>query len=145
MSDPITGDVLIDATTDLLIALRDSLTDVSPMDFWSGRAVTALETAAAGSEDAGQAVTTACRKLQIPVIAPRAVDTIGRVTQVIGADYERWAAMISRESVYLAVLAKIKSDGQKEARKTARKKDAPITMDTVREDLAAGNTDAPIF
>ena len=47
-----TPDDLDQVTVDLLFALRDSLTEVSPLDFWAGRATTALTTAAAGSSSA---------------------------------------------------------------------------------------------
>jgi hypothetical protein len=135
---------LIDATCDLLIALRDSLTDVSPMDFWAGRAGRALKAAAAGSEDAGQAVTTACRKLQIETIAPRAVPAATRVMETIGADYQAWAWLIDRESVSIVALAKVKSDAQKADRK-ARKDATTITADTIAEDLRTTADDQPIF
>ena len=42
---PLTVDDLDDLTIRLIFALRDSLTDVSPLDFWQGRAATALATA----------------------------------------------------------------------------------------------------
>ena len=53
-----TPDQYDQATIDLIFALRDSLTDDGPsrIDFWNGRATSALLTAAAGSDNAGQAI-----------------------------------------------------------------------------------------
>lgn len=64
-------ELLDQATIDLIFALRDSLTEASPnrIDFWNGRAASAIATAAAGSQSAGQAITTAARKLQIDTLA----------------------------------------------------------------------------
>lgn len=70
-------DQLDQATIDLVFALRDSLTDDGPsrLDFWGGRAATAIETAAAGADNANQAITIAARKLQIPVLTTHAAQT----------------------------------------------------------------------
>jgi len=56
-------DQLDQATIGLIFALRDSLTDDGPsrLDFWGGRAATAIETAAAGADNANQAITIAAR------------------------------------------------------------------------------------
>lgn len=110
-----TDDELDAATIDLVFALRDSLTDDGPsrLEFWSGRAVSALETAAAGSDSAGQAITTACRKLQIPTLTPAAAEQAVKAAQVIDVDYQRWAAHIARNIVYIVALATVQRDARK--------------------------------
>ena len=67
------------ATIDLIFALRDSITDDGPslIDFWSGgRAISALEAAAAGASTGAEAVSLAARKLQIPQIAGKQAKTV---------------------------------------------------------------------
>ena len=76
-------------TIDLIFALRDSLTDDGPslIDFWSGgRAITALETAAAGASTGAEALHIAARKLQIPQIASRHAKTVTDCDQIIDTD-----------------------------------------------------------
>lgn len=111
-----TREDLDQATIDLIFALRDSLTDDGPsrIEFWSGgRAATAIATAAAGSETAGQAITTAARKLQIPQIASSHASTIRRVAEVIDADYQAWAAHVDRNIVYIVALADVERQSRK--------------------------------
>lgn len=115
---PPTREDLDQATVDLIFALRDSLTDDGPsrIEFWSGgRAATAILTAAAGSEGAGQAITTAARKLQIPQIASRHAPTIRRIARVIEADYAAWAAHVERHIVYIVALADVQRQTRKDA------------------------------
>ena len=111
----LTPEELDRATVDLIFALRDSLTDVSPLDFWTGRVATALETAAAGSESLPQAVTTACRKLQIPVLTRSASHVAASVVDRV-PDYEEWAGHVSRNIVYIVALARVENDTRKQDR-----------------------------
>jgi len=105
--DTPTPDELDTATIDLIFALRDSLTDDGPSraDFWAGRAVTAIETAAAGADSAGQAITIAARKLQIETLTPSASEVALRAAEVIDRDFQAWASHIARNSVYIAAVA----------------------------------------
>lgn len=106
------------ATIDLIFALRDSLTSDGPsrLDFWGGRVTTALETAAAGSDNAGQAITTAARKLQIPTLAGAASAAAVGAAKVIDADYQLWASHVARNIVYIVALAYVQRDARKLAR-----------------------------
>ena len=112
----LTDDDLDNATIDLIFALRDSLTTDGPsrLDFWSGRVTTALETAAAGSDNAGQAITTACRKLQIPTLTTDASRTAHKAAQVIDVDYQRWAEHIARNVIYIVALANVSREARKD-------------------------------
>lgn len=112
-----TSEELDAITVDLIFALRSSLTEVSLIDFWAGRITTAITTAAAGSEDAGQAITTACRKLQIESPSTRCADDLKRIGQVIDADYQAWASHIARNVIYIVALAMT----EREERKTTKK------------------------
>jgi len=126
MPDTPTDRVLDQATVDLIFALRDSLTESGPsrLDFWTGgRAASAIATAAAGAETAGQAVTTAARKLQIPQIAAQQAASIVRLAAVIDADYAAWAAHVDRNIVYIVALA----DVERQTRKAAK---TPTTATT---------------
>ncbi|MCO6684752.1 hypothetical protein V7G09_04830 [Cutibacterium avidum] len=109
------------ATIDLIFALRGSLADLGPLEFWSGRINTALETAAAGSQDAGQAITTCCHKLQIPAIHPSHAKAAVKVANVIDADYQAWASHVAHNVTYIAAMALAERD----ERKTTKKKTAP--------------------
>jgi len=100
-------------TVDLIFALRDSLTDVSRLDFWSGRATTAIETAAAGSETWEQAVTTAARKLQIDTLTNESSKTVVALSSKIESCYEEWAAHVSRNIVYIVALANVMREQKK--------------------------------
>lgn len=109
------------ATIALVYALRDSLTDsVSRLDFWQERCRTAIETAAAGSETASQAITTACRKLQIDNLALDAGKKAIVAAQIIDTDYPGWAAHIHRNIVYIIALARL-DNAEKKAAKRAEK------------------------
>lgn len=114
-----TPDDLDQATISLIFALRDSLTDVSRLDFWTDRCRTAIETAAAGSETAAHAVTTAARKLQIATLTKDAGTAAVAAAQVIDADYQAWAGHVARNLVYIIALARIEND-QKKTRKAAQ-------------------------
>ena len=116
-------DALDRATVTLIFALRDSLTDASPsrLDFWDTRAKTAIEAAAAGSATAAEAISAACRKLQIDTLTK---DAAGRVvtdvTPIIDADYPAWAAHVARTITYIVALARVENDEQKTAKAAAR-------------------------
>ncbi|MDU1580840.1 hypothetical protein [uncultured Cutibacterium sp.] len=107
-------------TVDLIFALRSSLTEVSLLDFWGGRVTTAISTAAAGSENAGQAITTACRKLQIETPSPRAAADMRRVAGTIDTDYQGWASHVARNIVYIVALAMCERENRKATKKTAK-------------------------
>ena len=108
-----TPETLDRVTVDLIFALRESLTEVSRLDFWAGRATTAIETAAAGSENWEQAITTACRKLQIDTLNSESAETVVKLSAVIGGNYEDWAAHVARNIVYIVALANVERDKRK--------------------------------
>ena len=122
-----TPDELDQATIDLIFCLRDSLTDDGPsrMDFWNGRATTAVESAAAGASDAAQAVTIACRKLQISVLTAEASRRARRAARTIDQDFSAWQRHIDRTLVYVVALAKIQNQDKK-TRKTTDTEKAPF-------------------
>lgn len=117
-----TPEQLDSATIDLIFALRDSLTDDGPsrIDFWGGRATTAIQTAAAGSDTAGQAITTAAHKLQITTLTTNAAKRARRAAEIIDADYQAWATHIDRNLVYVVALAQLENRTNKTAKKTAK-------------------------
>ena len=123
-----TPDQLDTATIDLIFALRDSLTDDGPsrIDFWGGRATTAIQTAAAGSDSAGQAITTAAHKLQITTLTTNAAERARRAAEIIDADYQAWATHIDRNLVYIVALAQLENT----TRKTTKKTNAESTKTT---------------
>lgn len=111
------------ATISLIFALRDSLTDASPsrLDFWEIRAKTAIEAAAAGSATAAEAVSAACRKLQIDTLTKDAsARVVTGVTPTIDADYPAWAAHVARTITYIVALARVENDETKTAKAAAR-------------------------
>lgn len=118
MSTP-TPDQLDAATIDLVFALRDSLTDDGPslIDFWSDRGATAIATAAAGSDSAGQAITTACRKLQIGALSAGAAPVARRAAEIIDADYAAWARHVDQSLVYIVALARLERDNRRRGTK----------------------------
>lgn len=107
------------ATIDLIFILRDSLTDVSALDFWGGRGVTAIETAAAEADNAGYAISRAVRKLQSDSITNQAAERVKAVTEQIDADYDAWAAHVSRNLVQIFALAYVERDQHKRGKKPA--------------------------
>lgn len=122
-----TLDQLDQATIDLIFCLRDSLTDDGPsrLDFWSGRATSAIDSAAAGADTAAQAVTIACRKLQIDVLTLEASRRAKRAADVIDQDYPEWARHINRNLVYIVALAKIQNSTDKAAKKAKKTEEIP--------------------
>lgn len=115
-----TPDQLDTATIDLIFALRDSLTDDGPsrIDFWGGRATTAIQTAAAGSDNVGQAITTAAHKLQITTLTTNSAKRARRAAEIIDADYQAWATHIDRNIVYILALAQLENRTNKTTKKT---------------------------
>lgn len=110
MSTTPTPETLDDATITLIFALRDSLTDDGPsrIDFWSGgRAISALEAAAAGASTGAEAVSLAAKKLQIPQISKHQAKKVVEAASVIDQDYAAWASHITRNAVYILALADI--------------------------------------
>lgn len=115
-----TPDQLDAATIDLIFALRDSLTEDGPsrLDFWGGRVTTAIQTAAAGSDTAGQAITTAARKLQIDTLRSATAPAVKKLAAVIDQDFEAWAAHVDRSLVYIVALAAVENKSRKAAKTT---------------------------
>jgi hypothetical protein len=114
-----TPEQLDNVTIRLIFALRDSLTDDGPsfIDFWSGgRAISALEAAAAGASTGAEAVSLAAKKLQIPQIASRQAKTVTECAAIIDQDYAAWAAHITRNAVYILALADVQRLEKKAAR-----------------------------
>lgn len=107
------------ATIWLIFALRDSLTDNGPsrLDFWGDRGKTAIETAAAGSDNAGQAITTMCRKLQIPTLTKAASERAQEAADIIDSDYTAWARHIQQNIVFIIALARVKNTEAQDAKK----------------------------
>ena len=116
--NPLSESDLDAVTVDLIFALRSSLTDVSLLDFWSGRVTTAISTAAAGSDSAGQAITTACRKLQIGSPAAKTAPDMVRIAERIDADYQAWASHVSRNIIYIVAIAMADRDNRKTTKST---------------------------
>lgn len=108
------------ATIWLIFALRDSLTPSGPsfLDFWGERGRTAIETAAAGSDNAGQAITTMCRKLQIPTLGKAASERAQEAAGIIDADYPAWARHIQQNVVYVIALARVQNTIAQENKET---------------------------
>ena len=125
-----TPDLLDQATIDLIFALRDSLTDDGPsrIDFWGGRATTALQTAAAGSDNAGQAITTAAHKLQIETLRTATARTVKKAAEIIDTDYSAWAAHVDKNIVYIVALAAVENKSSKTP------KTATTTVDALPEE-----------
>jgi len=128
--DTPTPDELDAATIDLIFALRDSLTDDGPsrMDFWAGRAASAIETAAAGADSAGQAITIAARKLQIETLSASAAPVALRAGEVIDRDFQAWASHVARNIVYIVAVAYVAREARSKT-KTAK------TAEPVRESV----------
>ena len=115
-----TPEQLDQATIDLIFALRDSLTDDGPsrIDFCGGRATTAIQTAAAGSDNAGQAITTAAHKLQIETLRTAVAKTVKKAAEVIDQDYPAWSAHVDKNIVYIVALAAVENKTRKTTKTT---------------------------
>ena len=112
----LTPDRLDDLTVQLTFALRDSLTDVSPLDFWQGRAITALATAAAGADSIQQAITLAARKLQIDGFDAKSSPVVVAVAKELGPNFQQWATHLDKTLVYIIALARAANSDAKESR-----------------------------
>lgn len=123
-----TPDQLDQATIDLIFALRDSLTDDGPsrIEFWNGRATTAIQTAAAGSDNAGQAITTAAHKLQIETLRTATAPAVKKAAQIIDQDYPAWAAHVDKNIVYIVALAAVENKTRKTTKTTKTTKTEEI-------------------
>ena len=116
----LTPDRLDDLTIQLCFALRDSLTDVSPLDFWQGRAATALATAAAGADSIQQAITIAARKLQIAGFDAKSSPIVVAVAKELDPHFRQWATHLDKTLVYIVALARATNADAKESRRLAR-------------------------
>ena len=116
----LTPDRLDDLTVQLTFALRDSLTDVSPLDFWQGRAITALATAAAGAGSIQQAITIAARKLQIDGFDAKSSPIVVAVAKELGPNFQQWATHLDKTLVYIIALARAANSDAKESRRAAK-------------------------
>lgn len=133
MTTPLTADHLDDITVDLIFALRDSLTDVSRLDFWAGRCTSAIQTAAAGASTFPEAVTIAARKLQIDVLTNDAAQAVTRIAKQIDGHMDEWVAHVGRNIVYIVALANVARDSRKKPSKKADQitaSDYTSTLDT---------------
>lgn len=123
---------LTDTTVRLMNALLDSAsTDVIGVSNWWARAKTALETAAAGAENAAHAVTIASRKLQIDTLTKDATATITEVGPIIDAHFSEWTAIVARESVYIVALTRVSRDERR-----AKRKQETLTIADITEGLS---------
>ena len=116
----LTPDRLDDLTIQLCFALRDSLTDVSPLDFWQGRAATALATAAAGADSIQQAITIAARKLQLDGFDAKSSPVVVAVAKEPDPHFRQWATHLDKTLVYIVALARATNADAKESRRLAR-------------------------
>lgn len=123
-----TTEQLDQATIDLIFVLRDSLTDDSPSrrDFWGGRCTTAIQTAAAGADNAAHAITIAARKLQIEVLTTEASKRASKAAAIIDMDYQKWETHIDQTLIYIVALAKIQNSTQKAKKTTETQENIPF-------------------
>lgn len=117
MPDEITPDRLDELTVRLIFALRDSNEHVEPRDFWNDRVQTAIETAAAGSDNIHQAVTYAARKLQIVGLTRHAAETVVAVAAELDGHYQQWSAHVADTAIYIVALARVANADAKAAKK----------------------------
>jgi len=103
---------------DLIFALRDSLTEVSRLDFWAGRATTAVETAVAGAESWEQMVTIASHKLQIETLTKESAASIVKLAAEVGDSFTDWCNHVGRNIVYIVALANVERELRKPTKKT---------------------------
>lgn len=84
---------------------------------WWPRATSALE-AAATAPTYGEAVSVACRKLQIDTLWDQSADRLAALESTIGPHLAEWAAIVHAELPYLIALTRI----QRQATKNGAKK-----------------------
>lgn len=101
-------DSLVDATVRLVSAILDSADiDLIGRAEWYSRAQSALEAAAAGSENAAQAVTTMCRKMQVDALGRDAAHAVTGLAPALDAAWGEWVEKVSREAPYLIALTRV--------------------------------------
>lgn len=105
------------ATVKWLNAILDSAsTDTIGVSNWWPRATAALETAATASTY-GEAVTIACRKLQIESLLVKSSEPLASLESSIGANLDDWQQLVSAEAPYLIALTRITRKTRKETQK----------------------------
>lgn len=116
---------------DALLSAAD--VDTIGMSRWWDRAKAALETAAGSSDNWGQCVARAARKLQIEAPDERLSQAVTGLTAVLAnqAVYRRWARLAERDALYIAALVRERRS-QRRAKATTAKK--PTTKKTTEED-----------
>ncbi|MFB9776150.1 hypothetical protein [Brevibacterium otitidis] len=105
------------ATVAWLSAILDSAhVDVIGVTNWWPRATAALETAAT-SATYGEAVTIACRKLQIDTLLTKSSEQLVALEDTIGPRLGDWQQIVAAEAPYLIALTKITRKTRKETKK----------------------------
>ncbi|GAB3191865.1 hypothetical protein [Nesterenkonia suensis] len=116
-TDAPTLDELDAVTIDLIFILRDSLTELSALDFWSGRAVSAIQTAAAEADDPGHAISRAAEKLQIDSLPGSVAEKVRDISTTIRRDYQAWADHVDRNLIQVVALASAERDQRRRGTK----------------------------
>lgn len=120
MPEPDPSD-LIAATVRWQSALLDSAsTDIIGVSSWWDRAATALTTATASAATYAQAVSTACRKLQIDVLSEPSARTLAELEPIIGPLLSQWCELASRDAVYITALTRVERTTKRATKKAAR-------------------------
>lgn len=110
------------ASRDWLSAVLDSAdTGVIGVANWWPRATAALETAATASTY-GEAVTIACRKLQIDSLLEDSARAIALLEPVIGTDMGGWQQIVASEAPYIVALTRVDRKNRAQRRKEEREK-----------------------
>lgn len=112
---------LTEATIEWMSAILDSA-DVAEIgvSHWWPRARAAMETAAASADTYAQAVSVACKKLQIETLAPKSAGTLTTLEAVIGPHLDVWRELAQRDAVYLVALVQVARAEQREVSKAAK-------------------------
>lgn len=99
---------LIDLSVQWQSALLDSAdTDTIGVSNWWGRAQAALTTAAASATTYAQAVSTACHKLQIDVLAEKSARTIAELEPQIAPRLAEWTELCTRDAIYITAMTRV--------------------------------------
>jgi len=129
---------LIDATIRWQSALLDSAsTDVIGVASWWDRATTALTTAAASATTYPQAVSTACKKLQIDTLSEPSARILSELEKVIGPRLAEWCETASRDAVYITAMTRVE--------RTAKRATKTTTTKTTPEPTAPVQKQEPMF
>lgn len=104
--------------TDLTVRWLDAILSSASVDTigvtnWWPRATAALTTAAATADTYGHAVTVACHKLQIDVLAKDSAKTLADLEPQITPHLGEWRQTCERDAVYLVALTRIHRDKRK--------------------------------